>query len=120
VYFAVKHSHLLLVLLSVVLFYYRFAINKLLGKPLSKFHKVVPHIIDTLLLISAGVLCVLIQQYPFVHGWITIKLGFVIGYIVFAFLAMKSEQKSKSIQMLAISSICLVFAAYMAVTKGVI
>lgn len=118
-YFAVKHSHLLLVLLSVVLFYYRFTIHKLMDKPLSKFFKVAPHIIDTLLLLSAAALCVIIQQYPFVHGWITIKLGFVIGYIVFAILAMKAEQKSKSVQMLALSSVCLIFAAYMAVTKGI-
>lgn len=118
-YLAFKHSHLLLVVLSVVLFYYRFTIHKLMGKPLSKLLKVVPHIIDTLLLLSAAGLCVIIQQYPFVHGWITVKLGFVIGYIVFAALAMKSEQKSKSIQMLALSSVCLMFAAYMAVTKGI-
>lgn len=118
-YFAVKHSHLLLVLLSVVLFYYRFTIHKLMGKPLSKFFKIVPHIIDTFLLLTAVALCMIIQQYPFVHGWITVKLGFVIGYIAFAMLAMKAEQKSKSIQMLALSSVCLMFAAYMAVTKGV-
>ena len=117
-YFAVKHSHLLLVLLSVVLFYYRFAVTKLLGKELPKLLKILPHVIDTLLLATAAALCVLIQQYPFVHGWITAKLGFVIGYIVFAILAMKSEQKSKSTVMLALSSICLVLAAYMAVTKG--
>lgn len=118
-YFAVKHTHLLLVLLSVVLFYYRFATHKLMAKPLPKLLKILPHVIDTLLLLSAAALCVIIQQYPFVHGWITIKLGFVIGYIVFAIVAMKSEQKSKSIQMLALSSVCLVLAAYMAVTKGV-
>ncbi len=90
-----------------------------MAKPLPKLLKILPHVIDTLLLLSAAALCVIIQQYPFVHGWITIKLGFVIGYIVFAIVAMKSEQKSKSIQMLALSSVCLVLAAYMAVTKGV-
>lgn len=118
-YLALKHSHLLFVLLSVVLFYYRFATHKLMGKPLPKLLKILPHIIDTFLLGTAAALCVYLQQYPFVHGWITMKIGFVLGYIVFAFLAMKSPQKSKSIQMLALSSICLVLAAYMAVTKGV-
>lgn len=118
-YLAFKHSHLLLVVLSIVLFYYRFTIHKLMAKPLPKLLKVLPHIIDTLLLLSAAGLCIIIQQYPFVHGWITVKLGFVIGYIVFAILAMKAEQKSKSIQMLALSSVCLMLAAYMAVTKGI-
>lgn len=118
-YLAFKHSHLLFVVLSVVLFYYRFTMHKLLDKPLSKFFKVVPHVVDTFLLLTAVGLCVSIQQYPFVHGWITVKLAFVIGYIVFAALAMKSDQKSKSVQMLALSSVCLMLAAYMAVTKGI-
>jgi len=115
---AVKHTHLMLVLISITLFYFRFYQQQLKGKQLSKALKIVPHIIDTLLLISAAVLCGLIAQYPFVNSWLTIKVGFVVGYIVFAVFAMKAEQKSKAIQMLSISSICLVFAAFYGVTKG--
>ena len=33
--------------------------------------KVTPHIIDTLLLISAIALTIQVEQYPFVHGWLT-------------------------------------------------
>lgn len=118
-YLAVKHTHLTLVVLSIVLFYYRFYINKIKGQPLNKFNKVVPHVIDSLLLISAGVLCVLIAQYPFVAQWLTFKVICVIGYIVFAFLAMKSETKINSINWLSASSICLILAGYFAVTKGI-
>lgn len=90
-----------------------------MGKELPKVLKILPHVIDTFLLLSAVALCFIIQQYPFVNAWLTVKLGFVIGYIAFAAMAMKAEQKSKSVQMLALSSVCLVFAAYMAVTKTI-
>jgi len=117
-YMAVKHTHIMLALISIVLFYFRFYQKQLKGKELNKALKVVPHIIDTFLLISAGILCYLISQYPFVNYWLTAKLGFVVGYIVFAALAMKAEQKSKAIQMLSISSVCIIFTALFAVTKG--
>jgi uncharacterized membrane protein SirB2 len=108
----------MLALISIILFYFRFYQQQLNGKQLNKVLKIVPHIIDTLLLVSAAILCGLIAQYPFVNSWLTIKILFVIGYIVFAVLAMKAEQKSKAIQMLSISSICLIFAAFYGVTKG--
>ena len=117
-YMAVKHTHIMLALISITLFYFRFYQKQLRGKELNKALKIVPHVIDTLLLVSAAVLCVLIAQYPFVNSWVTIKVLFVIGYIVFAIVAMKAEQKTKAIQMLSLSSICLMFAAFYAVTKG--
>ena len=40
----------------------------------NKWVKVVPHINDTLLLVAGIVLAVRIQQYPFVHGWLTAKM----------------------------------------------
>lgn len=117
-YMAVKHTHIMLALISIILFYYRFYQHQLKGRELNKALKIIPHIIDTFLLISAGVLSSLIAQYPLVDHWLTVKVIFVVGYIVFAVLAMKAEQKSKAIQMLSISSICLIFAAFYAVTKG--
>jgi len=109
-----------LVLLSVVLFYFRFVQKQLFGKELAKWLKIVPHIIDTLLLVTAIVLCILIQQYPFVAAWLTYKVLFVIGYIVLAMFAMKSTDKKQAITYLSFASICLVFAAKLAVTKVVI
>lgn len=44
--------------------------------------RVAPHIIDTLLLVSAIVLAVRLQQYPFVHGWLTAKVLALLAYIV--------------------------------------
>lgn len=44
--------------------------------------KIAPHVVDTLLLVSAIGLALAVRQYPFVHGWLTAKLLALIGYIV--------------------------------------
>ncbi len=56
-----------------------------------KWVKVVPHIVDTFLLLSALTLCVLISQYPFVNGWLTEKLFAVIAYIVMGYVCLKGR-----------------------------
>jgi len=116
-YLAVKHSHMLLVVISIGLFYFRFVRQQVLGKELAKWLKIVPHVIDTLLIVSAIALCIIIQQYPLVHGWISMKVLFVIGYIGFAMMAMKAQDKKRVWLMVTFASICLLFTAKLAVTK---
>ena len=65
-----------------------------------KWVKVVPHVVDTVLLSSAAVLCVLIAQYPFVHGWITEKFIAVVMYILMGLIALKLG-KTKRVQWIA-------------------
>lgn len=117
-YTAVKHTHLMLVFISVVLFFFRFYKVKMVHQAASKWMKIVPHIVDTLLLVSAFTLCVLVEQYPLIVHWLTVKFVFVIGYIVFAFKAMKSFEQKKAIGFLSLSCVCLVIAAKIAITKG--
>jgi uncharacterized membrane protein SirB2 len=47
--------------------------------------KIVPHVVDTVLLASAIALAVAIRQYPFVSGWLTAK---VLGLLVYIGLGM--------------------------------
>ena len=54
----------------------------------ARWVRIVPHLIDTVLLTSAVLLAVQIQQYPFVHGWITAKLLGLILYVVLGVLAL--------------------------------
>ena len=51
--------------------------------------RVLPHMIDTVLLASALALMVAIRQYPFVHGWLTAKVLALCAYIVLGSLALK-------------------------------
>ncbi len=51
--------------------------------------RVAPHIIDTLLLASAIVLAARLEQYPFVHGWLTAKVLALIAYIVLGAIGLR-------------------------------
>ena len=116
-YIAIKHTHLLLATISISLFYFRFFMVKVHGKKLPKLLKILPHIIDSLLLISAAALCILLSQYPFVVSWLTLKLLLVIAYILLAIMAMKAESKVNSFSFLAAATTCLLLVLKLAVTK---
>lgn len=61
-----------------------------------KWVKIVPHINDTILLITAIMLAVTIQQYPFVEAWLTAKFIALIFYIIFGMFALKRAKKKKN------------------------
>ncbi|MGI2169188.1 SirB2 family protein [Shewanella sp. MF05960] len=92
-YPAVKHSHMLLVALSVIFFIARFVLH-LRQSPImeKKFVKVAPHVIDTFLLLSGFTLCFMIKQYPFVDPWMTEKIICVVAYIALGIMALKSNR----------------------------
>ncbi len=91
-YMALKHTHLLLVAISLSLLLLRFGLS-LKDSPLlqRKFLKIVPHVVDTLLLLSAVGLMLTISQYPFVNPWLTEKLFGVLAYIALGVMALKGR-----------------------------
>lgn len=89
-YMALKHSHVGFVYLSLILFVLRFALAYV--KPSlnsNKLLNIAPHVISTLLLITAGLLCVQLEQYPFTDAWVTAKLLGLVVYIVLGVVAIK-------------------------------
>lgn len=63
----------------------------LCGSPLldTRFARVAPHVVDTVLLASALWLAWAIGQYPFVHGWVTAKVFALLAYIALGSLALR-------------------------------
>lgn len=55
--------------------------------------KIVPHVVDTVLLASAITLAVMIHQYPLQSSWLTAK---VIGLVVYIGLGMVALRRGKS------------------------
>lgn len=51
--------------------------------------RIVPHVIDTLLLGSAITLALMLHQYPFVAGWLTAKVVALVGYIGLGMVALR-------------------------------
>ncbi|MBN7798839.1 SirB2 family protein [Parahaliea mediterranea] len=89
-YLLLKHIHLSSVGLSFILFLFRgglkYAGSSWLDRPLLR---IAPHVVDTVLLVSAICLAVLSRQYPFVHAWLTAKVLLLVLYIVLGSLALK-------------------------------
>ncbi|KUM54644.1 MULTISPECIES: SirB2 family protein [Rheinheimera] len=91
-YMAYKHFHLLMVVLSVSFLLVRYAMSlKPAAMLQTKFFKIAPHVIDTLLLVSAVLLMITLQQYPFVHAWLTEKFLAVLAYIGLGVMAFKGR-----------------------------
>ena len=93
-YMALKHTHMLCALLSLVFFVVRslwaFQDSAMLQK---KWVKISPHVIDTVFLLSAIGLVIILQQYPFVSAWVTVKL---IGLVVYIGLGLMTLKKAKN------------------------
>ena len=94
-YMMAKHIHLTAVALSILLFIFRFIWSRFDAQILAKkWVRVVPHIIDTILLASAIWLCVILSQYPFVNAWLTFKVVGVVAYIILGLFALKKAKTS--------------------------
>ncbi len=114
-YSAVKHAHLLFVVITILLFQYRFLLRAL-NKSIPKILKIVPHINDTLLLISAITLAVMGGFNPTNHPWLLAKIIALVVYIVLAAMALKSRG-TKRIVTYVLATLVFVFMVMTALSK---
>src|SRR3970040_2106485 len=89
-YVLARDLHVGAVVLRLAGFAARAALT-LAGSPLlgTRFVRVAPHVVDTVLLASAAWLAWQLGQYPFVHGWLTAKLLALLAYIALGTLALR-------------------------------
>lgn len=89
-YAALKWLHVGCAALSLAGFATR-GLLMLRGSPLlaTRFARIAPHVVDTVLLASALALSWHLGQYPFVHGWLTAKVIALAGYIAFGSVALR-------------------------------
>lgn len=118
-YMMAKHLHLTAVGLSILFFIFRFIWSQFNAEALSKkWVKILPHIIDTVLLASAIWLCVILSQYPLVNAWLTFKVIGVVLYIVFGLFALKKAKTATGRWSFFVASLAVLTAtAMVAVTK---
>ena len=109
-YPALKHLHMTAAGLSIILFLIRgawmFADSPRLK---SGFARIVPHVVDTILLASAIGLMFVVHQYPFVNGWLTAKLFGLLAYIVLGTIALK-RGPTRTLRGIAFFAAVVVFA----------
>lgn len=100
-YLAIKHIHLTAVAFSLILFLIRGTWALYFPEKLQKkWVKIVPHVVDTILLISAIALAFKLQQYPFVDHWLTAKVLALCLYIALGTVVIK-RGKTQAIKIAA-------------------
>lgn len=93
-YLPVRQVHIASVHLSIALFLLRGALMWMDASVLRHWTlRTIPHVVDTVLLVSALMLMHFIRQYPFVHGWLTVKVVLLVVYIGLGILALKPGRR---------------------------
>lgn len=119
-YTALKAIHVASAATSLVLFAIRGA--WMMGAPhrlRRRWVRIVPHVVDTVLLVSAIGLVVMIGNYPGTHGWLTAKVVGLIGYIVLGSIALK-RGRTRHARVAAFAAALAMFAyiVSVAITKS--
>ncbi len=121
-YLALKHLHISCVTLSFAFFILRFYWRLNTPEKLQqKWVKITPHLVDTLLLISAITMAWLAQLNPLQHAWLFGKIILLISYIVCGSIALKYSP-SRQGQILAFCGAIFSFAMIvsLAITKHLV
>jgi uncharacterized membrane protein SirB2 len=110
VWASIKGVHIACVVLSAAGFLLR-GFWMLRASPLltSRPARILPHLVDTLLLASALTLAVMSGQYPFVQSWLTAKVLGLVAYIVLGSIALK-RGRSRTVRVAALAAAVLCFA----------
>ncbi|MDO8271585.1 MAG: SirB2 family protein [Gammaproteobacteria bacterium] len=110
-YTFIKIVHMTCAMLSILGFLGR-GILKINESPIveKKLVKVLPHVIDTVLLVSAIALVVMSGQYPWVAPWVGAKVLGLIVYIGLGVVVMRTA-KTRQTRIIAFA-LALVTAAY--------
>jgi uncharacterized membrane protein SirB2 len=95
-YVLVKYLHVACVVLSLAGFAAR-GVLMLRGSPWlnARWVRIAPHIVDTVLLASAAWLAWFLQQYPFVHPWLTAKTVGLLAYIGLGMVALRRGRSKR-------------------------
>lgn len=114
-YIALKHLHVTFVALSGLFFllrgFWMFAGSGMLQQ---RWVRIVPHIVDTLLLLTALIMVFKSGQYPFVQNWLTAKVLALVVYIVLGTIALK-RGRTQSVRIGAFMAAVMTFAYILAV-----
>jgi len=93
----IKLIHMSTAFISISLFMLRgfwvFRESPMMNK---KWVKILPHVNDTVLLVTAVFLTIGINQYPFTHDWLTAKFIALFFYIGFGMFALKRAKELKN------------------------
>lgn len=119
-YTLLKHLHVTAVLISGAGFFLR-GLLMLGDSPLlaRRWLKVLPHVVDTVLLGSAIAMAVISAQYPFAQAWLTAKFFGLLAYILLGMIALK-RGRTKTIRLgfFAAALLAFIYIVTVALTRN--
>ena len=117
-YLVIKYMHVGAVVVSFGLFFLR-GLWMIAAPEKLAVHwvRVVPHVIDTVLLVSAIALAAITAQYPFVQPWLTAKVLALLAYIVLGTVAIR-RGRTRHVRIVAWVLALIVFGYMVAVARA--
>ncbi len=79
--------------------------------------KIIPHIVDTLLLTSAIIIVIMSGQYPFAQDWLTAKLLALFAYIGLGTIALRGKTKVVRVWAFIAALVVFIYIGAVAITK---
>ncbi len=121
-YIAIKHIHMLAALVSVVGFALRGALKIRQSSLIERtWVRITPHIVDTILLVSALYLLISSQMWPTQHPWVAAKITALFVYIGLGLMTMRFSQTQKQ-RLIAyfMTLLCGIYIISVAISKQVL
>ncbi len=117
-YALLKAVHLAAIVTSGTLFQVR-AAWMASGSPRlhARWVRILPHVVDTVLLASGIGLATLLAQVPFVHAWLTAKVLALVLYVILGSIALK-RGRTRRVRLAAWVAATATFAYIVAVALG--
>ncbi len=116
-YLSLRSLHIACVFVSIGLFVLRHVLT-LRGVAWRKSValRVMPHVVDSVLLASAIALCFAIEQFPFARSWLTVKLIALVAYIFLGMIALNPSRTVATRRITFIAAVA-VFAFIVSVAR---
>ena len=94
-YLQIRAVHIGSVIASGLLFLIRATARNLANAswPMALPLRILVYTVDTVLLTAALMLMTIVQQFPFVDGWLTAKVLLLVAYIAVGWLAFRANRK---------------------------
>lgn len=109
-YLAIKYLHMMAAAITITGFVVRgFWMMSASPKLLLRVTRIVPHIVDTVFLLSGIAMVAMLSLNPFAHAWLVAKFAGIIAYVLLGTIAIR-RGRSQEQRLLAFAAALSVFA----------
>jgi uncharacterized membrane protein SirB2 len=117
-YLPLRNAHIACATLTIALFVLRGALM-LADSPWQRATvlRILPHVVDTMLLTTALMLTTIVHQYPFASDWLTTKVLLLVVYVVLGSIALR-RGRNRTIRKAAFAAALLTVGFLVSVARA--